>query len=587
MKPLRTSLPSGGHRVAALLTLALSVLTWTSESAAQTRVATLDQVLLLPQSYRNVQAVQPGSASEPVAQGAWWERYGSRELNELVDRARAQNPDLRIATLQIAQARIRADQARAGSLPFISAPVRTVAQGSGTTTDGQQSSQLGLQATYRLDIWGEQNALESSAELQMWRAVYERQNVVRNVIGNLVASYLAWLEVGDSIAYVRDNEALTRRVLQTVEQKYALGEATSSELEMQRAAVQQAVAQLASLEGLRDDYQTSLARVLGTTVAQLPLRGSGLDELTLPRLEPGMPARLLLQRPDVRLVEARLQAAQADIEVARARLLPPIDLSAQVGYSALGLANLLQPQNLLTNAITSLAITIFDGGRRAGNKASADLAHEQLVETYAQTLLQALREVESTINAYRTARLRADAQQATLRASLAMYKAAVDAYGADALDLPGVLDAKRSLQRVQDDWQKARGETLRAYANVAFALGGSMGDASAAQASAVPEGVLLAEAAQPGSGWDVELAPLAHRSTLAPTWRELQRRFGDVLSGKQLQALRQGGVSDRSEEAEAWYRLAVTGFAAKAEAEEFCGAMRQGLQACKVVQHGS
>ncbi len=565
------------------------------------QVPALSGLFSLPAMYRNVELPFDGGVSSGAGTvlGTWWGRYGSGELNLLVDQALANNPDLRIATLQIAQARIRSDQTRAGSMPFVSGSLRTVSQSGGTTVDAQQSSQAALQGTYRLDIWGEQKALEASAELQMWRSVYERQNVERNVVGNLVTVYIAWLEVSDSIAILRENETLTRRILQTMEQRFSLGDATIAEVEMQRAAVHMAAAQIASLENQRDDYHTVIARVLGTSVLQVPLAGRGLDDFVLPALDTGLPSRLILQRPDVRLVEARLQAAKADIDVVRARLLPPIDLSAQVGYSALGMANLLQPQNFLVNAIASLAATIFDGGRREGDKAVADLAKEQMLETYAQTMLQALREVESALAAYRTGRLRMDAQLGTVRASLTMYKAAADAFTADALDIGSLMDARRNLQRSQDDWQKSRSEVFRAYAGVAFSLGGgSLANAekseraeaeAGAPAASLPDGLVILENSRslPGTGWSVELAPLVHRRSLAPTWRVLQHHFSGELRGKSLLALRQGGASDKHEEPEAWFRLSLMGFGAQSDAESFCGAMRQELQACKVVQHGS
>ncbi|NVO06672.1 MAG: TolC family protein, partial [Rhodoferax sp.] len=243
--------------------------------AAAQQLAALPDLLVLPPAYR-YSAPAPLPAQD--LQAAWWKQYGSQELNQLVDRALANNSEMRIATLQLAQARIRADQTRAGSLPFLSAPLRTVAQTGGTTNDALQSSQIGLQGTYRLDIWGEQKALEASSDLQMWRAVYERQNVQRNVVGNVVLAYIAWLEATDSLATLRDNQLLTQRILQSVEQRMALGDATTLELEIQRAAVQALAAQIAALENQRDDYLTVIARVLGTSAAQVTLTGRGLDD---------------------------------------------------------------------------------------------------------------------------------------------------------------------------------------------------------------------------------------------------------------------------------------------------------------------
>ncbi len=560
------------------------------------QLATLQEAPLLPQTYRfNLPAEQKGQDLH----GAWWMNYGSQELNYLVDRALANNSELRLATLQLAQTRIRADQTRAGSLPFLSAPVRTVTQTGGTTADALQSSQIGLQATYRLDIWGEQKALEASSDLQMWRAVYERQNVQRNVVGNLVMAYIAWLEVSDSIAVMRENEVLTRRILQSVEQRMALGDATKLELEIQRASVNAQVAQIAALESQRDDYLTAIARVLGTSASQVQLSGRGLDDFTVPNVETGLPSRLLLRRPDVRMVEARLRAANADIDVARARLLPPVDLSAQAGYSALGLASLFQPQNFLMNAIASLAVTIFDGGRRDGDKASADFSREQMVETYAQTILQALREVESSLSALRAARLRQDAQFGSMRASLAMFEATSESYQAGAAEMGSLLDARRNLQRSQDDWQKSKAEAMRAYATLEFALGGDAstggqdGDAdglfNVAESKDAPANLAITspEELRKVGGWGVEFPYLYHRQLLAPAGRDFVRRFPEELHNKTMLAVKIGAMTDKPRDSESWFRLTVGGIGLQSDAEGLCATLRQSLLSCKVIRLGS
>ena len=79
--------------------------------------------LSLPSAYRNALASTEMASTGASVQSDWWKQYGSGELDRLVDRALAFNPDLRIATLQVAQAKIRADQVRGGRLPTLTAPV--------------------------------------------------------------------------------------------------------------------------------------------------------------------------------------------------------------------------------------------------------------------------------------------------------------------------------------------------------------------------------------------------------------------------------------------------------------------------------
>ncbi len=166
-----------------------------------------------------------------------------------------------------------------------------------------------------------------------------------------------------------------------------------------------------------------------------------------------------------------MRAANANIDVARARLLPSVDLSLQGGYNGLGLADLLQPANLFWNGVAALALTIFDGGRREAETALAKAAYEEMVITYGQTVYQAIREVESAMASQRASMLKWDAQNRVVRSALGMLSNTTEAYTAGAADLPALLDARRAYQRSADDSKRAKAETLNAFAKLSLALG--------------------------------------------------------------------------------------------------------------------
>ena len=426
--------------------------------------------LALPDAYQAAPAATSVAATDTVQPDVWWHAYGSGELNRLISQALTTNPDLKIAASQVMQARIRADQISAGRLPMLTAPIRA-AVGSGSGGEAVQNSQAGLQATYRVDIWGEQSAQSESAERLVWRAVYERENLQRNLTSALVSTYIAYLVAGDSVTIARDNEAIAKDILQTVERRIAAGDATLEELEQQRTALYLQQATLPGLENQREDLRNALSRLVGVLPRDIILLGSSVDQLTTPTVDVGLPSRLLLNRPDIRVVEARMQAANANIAVARARLLPPVDLALQSGANGLGLGQLLQPQNLFWNGVASLAVTIFDGGRREADKALAQAAYEEMVITYGQTVYQAIRDVESALTGLRTANLRLDAQKRATRSALSLLGVNVEAYSLGATDLMTLLEARRAYQRSMDESKRAKADALNSYAKLSQALG--------------------------------------------------------------------------------------------------------------------
>ena len=569
----------------------------------------------LPPAYRNAMAATEAAPTPASTAGTvranWWTRYGSEELNRLVDRALAHNADLRVATQQVAQAKIRADQARAGRLPSLSAPVRAVVQSQGSNTDSQQNSQVTLAGAFRLDVWGEQRALVDSADMQLERAVHERENTQRNTIGSLVNAYVAYLSVSDSILIARENEAVAADILRTVEKRMALGDATADDLEQQRAVLFSQQVVLPGLENQQDDLRNTLSRLVGALPGNLVLSDKGLDALQLPTVQTGLPSALLLGRPDIRMMEARMRAANANIEVARARLLPPIDLSSQAGYSGATLATLFQPQNFLVNTAAALAVSIFDGGVKKGEEAFAQSYYEEMVETYGKTVLQAVREVESSLASLKTTARRLEAQKAVTRSALNIFKIGSEAYAAGSIDQTALLESRKNYQRSADETQRVKAELLRSYANLSYALGlGAVlneaaqeygpgrqqkiafaGDLRVGVVDSAGHGapVLLADALTPTNAigqWEVELPGVFHRSSLLPLWRDLDVRYagGAIGSAKPwIRAAHLDHIEGDSQTGEAWYRVFVTGFEEQKTTARYCDTLQQAGQGCKVV----
>jgi NodT family efflux transporter outer membrane factor (OMF) lipoprotein len=567
----------------------------------------------IPGTYRNALAIeQTEQAVQPTAavRTDWWTQYGSEELNRLVDRALAHNADLRVATLQVAQAKIRADQARAGRWPSLTAPVRAVVQGQGSSTDSQQNSQAGMAGAFRLDVWGEQRALVDSADMQLVRAVHERENVQRNTIGALVNAYIAYLSVSDSMLVARENEAVAAEILRSVEKRMALGDATADDLEQQRAVLFSQQVVLPGLENQQEDLRNTISRQVGALPGHLVLSEKGLDALQLPTVKTGLPSALLLGRPDIRMMEARMRAANANIDVARARLLPPVDLSAQVGYTGATLASLLQPQNFVLNTAAALVMSIFDGGVKQGEKAFAQSYYQEMVETYGKTVLQAVRDVESALANLKSTGRRLEAQKAVTRSALNLFKIGSDAFAVGAIDQSGLLQSRRNYQRSADETQRAKAELLRAYANLSYALGlGAVlneaaeefapgkrlqtafaGDLRVGPVDGRP--VLLADALTPSNAigqWEVELPGVFHRSSLLPLWRDLDARYASVPAGAGesaqpwIRAAHLDHIEGGPQNGEAWYRVFVTGFKEQKVTTSYCDTLLQAGQGCKVV----
>lgn len=583
--------------------------------------------MALPAQYKNSTPANALPAKQNALQEAglaeWWRSFGDPELVELIDRGLANNPDVRIATLRMAQAKARADQARAGLFPTISAPFGAAIQapggaigdvpvGAGNGTS-QKSYQASMRGNWRADIWGEQSSMADSAKFQLWQAAFDRDNVQRNMTANLASNYIEFLSLNDRLRVARETEVVLNSMLANIEARLDAADATLIDLDQQKSTIYAARTLISNLEQQRENALANIAFLVGAVPGSLALSSGGLDALYLPDVIPALPSSLLLRRPDVRMAEARLLAADANIDVARARILPPLDLSAQVGYSSLSMSGLFHPSKLFWNTLASFTASIFDGGKLASEKENAKAIHEEMVETYARTVYQAVKEVENALVAIRLTGKRLDVQKDAAASARRAWDSSAEMYAIGGIDNMALLDTERTYQRYLDEYQRAKVENFRVYIDLFQALGGGadFGEqlpGKGVRPASAQEGALgapkevsagervdwVAQALADGKDsstienfWQVELSGLYHRSTIDATWRDLQVRYPKLMENRFVRPRLHGQIEGSADGQMSWYRVYIGKFATPEAAHELCTALQENYQRCRVVSSRS
>jgi len=540
----------------------------------------------------------------------WWRYLSNPELDALIDRAIANNADLHISTLRIVQAKARYEQAEAGRWPTLSIPFQAEGKGPsggiGTLQPGQKRDtrhiyQMSLRADWRVDIWGERSALAESAQMQLLRSTYERDDVRRQLVANTASLYVEYLALNDRIRVARETETVLRGMLDSVSKRLEIGDATATEFEQQRTAVYQVQSTIPALELQRETIANALAQLLGVTPITLALSDRGLDSLTFPGVLPGIPSSLVLRRPDIRVVEARLLSEHAEIEVARARLLPPLDLTAQVGYGSFVLSQLFKSHSLFWNAIANISATIFDRGKRANEVVFANALHEELTETYIKTIYNAVRETEDAIATVQMTGKRIEAQAESVNAAYRAWRFSMESYEAGAVDFLTLIDTERTYHRSLDELYRIRMDRVKGVVALFSALGGGVtGNGYMAPApetaptrhedgtTVPPYRKYVAKRDDENENrWFVELAGLHDRAGIAHVWDDLNRRYPALMDSRSLLPRLQGRVNHKDDRARSyWYRLYVAHFEGEEAAQAFCDQLTLKLQRCRIASFG-
>ena len=268
-----------------------------------------------------------------------------------------------------------------------------------------------------------------------------------------------------------------------------LGESSELELAQQRNILAQAEATVPPIVLQRERAFNKIAVLLGRAPDTLALNGKTLFEMKLPNVSPGLPADLLLRRPDVKKAEANLMAANANIGIARAKMFPTLSLTGERGWASQLADNFISPTSIYYTVASSLAATIFDNGKTQADIDYSLAKKAELVETYQQSILAALRDVEDALVGIR---MQADLETAQLEvnsASLVAYNLSSEAFRLGMVDYLNVLETQRTRFQAEDAKVQARYGRFEALIGLYKALGGGMeheDEAPPASAAAAP-----------------------------------------------------------------------------------------------------
>ena len=425
------------------------------------------------------------AASESHATLPSWRTYFAEpRLQQLIELALNNNRDLRIASLNVEQARAQFQVRRAAQYPAVGLAAnasRAPASGTGNITN---NFSVGLAVTaWELDFFGRVASLKEQA-LAQYLATEEGRNAAQVSLISSVAN--GWLNL------LADEELLelSRRTLATREEsvrltKLRLDSGAASELDYRQAEslAQAARTTLAQQQRQRALDENALALLLGQPLPEdirATLGRSDLNAAPVIQAVPaGLPSDLLVQRPDIRQAEQQLIAANANIGAARAAFFPRISLTAQAGTSSGELSGLFKNGSWGFTLAPSLLLPIFDAGRNQANLDSARVGREIAVAQYEKAIQTAFREVSDALAGQATLGEQAQAQQQQAQAEAARLQLADLRYRNGVASYLDLLDAQRSLFTAQQAVVQVRLAQLQNQVSLYKALGGGAPDTSA------------------------------------------------------------------------------------------------------------
>ncbi|KAB2517934.1 efflux transporter outer membrane subunit [Pseudomonas sp. GXM4] len=411
----------------------------------------------------------------------WWTQFGSPELERLVEQARLGSYDLAAAVARVRQAEASATIAGAPLLPELKAGLNANRQ---KLIHGKGYSQLDvspenrsldyydaeLSASYEIDFWGGKRAARDSAVFGVQASEFDRATVELTLLSGVANSYTQALALREQARIAELNLKNAQNVLQLVQTRFDAGSATALELAQQKSLVAEQQRRLPLVQQQAREALISLAALLGQPVQALPLPTQSFAQLHWPDIASGVPSDLLSRRPDIASAEAKLAAAQADVTVARAAMLPKITLTASLGSGADLAADLLR--TTFYNLSSGLTAPIFNNGRLSAERDKAKARQDELLETYRGAIINGFADVEKALSSIRGLDEQQQWQSEELNQAQTAFDIAQSRYQAGAEDLLTVLQTQRTLYAAQDMNVQLRLSRLQASIALYKALGG-------------------------------------------------------------------------------------------------------------------
>jgi NodT family efflux transporter outer membrane factor (OMF) lipoprotein len=442
--------------------------------------------------YRSQGPWAPASPADQLDRAGWWKLYREPGLDDLEQRLIANNPDLRAALLHYEQAEAYIRQVSSQLYPQVSAagnvqreresdtrPLRNA-----TAPADYNSATLGVEVDYEVDLWGrvrdsvaasKDEGLASNADLASTQLSLEIE---------LARSYIDLRGLDQQIQLIDGTDQAYQKALDLTRSRHGGG--IVSGLDVARASNQlsSTESQLTQVRARRALLEHAVAVLVGASPSEFQIEPS-TRPIQLPVIPVGLPSALLQRRPDVAAAERRIAEANAKIGVARAAYFPTLTLSAQGGVQSSVYADLLSAPSSFWALGPTLAMYLFDGGRRAAQVESAKAATAEAGARYRSVVLASFRQVEDDLSLLDDLGVATNQQQDAASAADTSVNLSLSLYRRGAVSYLDVVESQSAALESERSVIQLRTQQLDANIDLVRALGGgwTRGDLEPAEAS--------------------------------------------------------------------------------------------------------
>lgn len=424
----------------------------------------------LPNSWSKSNNITP---LKPAELANWWYKLKDPLLNKLISNAIDRNNDIATAKAKIREA--RANLMSSSSTLFPSLNGASSYNRSRSALASEKNGYLGgFDSSWEIDIFGANRRAVEAARYGLDAAQEDLRATLVTMIGDIASYYVEVRSLQAKLMLTRQSVASQQRTAQLTRDKFAAG--AVSQLDVSNAEGQTATteANIPLLETQLASATHRLAILTGQPPAALNTIMAKYTPIPVLRepIASGIPADILLNRPDVRVSERQYAAATARIGQQEAARYPSLSLTGTITTSATNIGEFGRNSTIGWSLGPSLTVPIFNGGKRIADVRIAQAQRDQYFIAYRAKILTALEEVENALIAFSNDRIKAgklEQAERSYRQALDLSRTLYTSGNTSFLDL---LTAERSHYTAQQSFIDARAAIATDYITLMKALGG-------------------------------------------------------------------------------------------------------------------
>jgi NodT family efflux transporter outer membrane factor (OMF) lipoprotein len=335
---------------------------------------------------------------------------------------------------------------------------------------------LGFNFLVPVDLWRELRNARDAAIQRYFAAIERRNYFVTRMVADIAENYYALMALDQRLATLDRIIALQQQSLKVAEANLAAGRDTELPVQRFQAEVRKNQSEKLIVRQEIVEVENRINVLAGRPPQPVERDSAGFFDLSIHPLSAGVPAQLLLNRPDVRQAERELEAAGLDVKVARAHFFPRVDITGGVGYQAFNPRYLFEPEALILNAAGELAVPVINRAAIRAEYLGANARQLESVYNYQRVILEAFAElinrlsaVENYSRSIEIRRQQLQALEAAVTAATKLFQLPREKTRVDYLD---VLTSQRDLLDARMVLIDTKRRQLAAIVNVYQALGG-------------------------------------------------------------------------------------------------------------------